>query len=109
MTYAEWLKLMQFPVEWQEWGLLPSELQAEQLARYEPGHESAPEHDRHGAFQWWLRGNPGPEVLAKLARLSWLDPDPTMAAYVRESIARHTQCSQAVLDLLAIPYARFGQ
>jgi hypothetical protein len=106
MTHTEWLDLMQFPPEWAAWQLIPSELAAAQLAGFEPGHEEASEHDRHGAFQWWLKRQPRPEVLVQLAQLSWLDPDPLMAKYVRECISQQPGCNAAVAHALGVPYQR---
>jgi hypothetical protein len=60
MTHTDWLNMMRFPPEWTEWGLIPDALAAIQLAGYAPGHENASEHDRHGAFQWWLERAPSP-------------------------------------------------
>jgi len=106
MKHVDWLKLMQFPPEWLGWQLIPTELAAIQLAGYDPEHEGAPEHDRHGAFQWWLKRNPSPETLVQLARLSWLDPDQPMALYVRECITKQPGCNTEVTDALSIPYRR---
>ena len=97
---------MQFPPEWMEWNLIPPELAALQLSGYEPGHEDAPEHDRHGAFQWLLKQQPGVEVLVQLARLSWLDSDQLMAKYVRECIANQSGNNAEVGSALASPYQR---
>ncbi len=105
MTHQEWLQLMAFPLEWSEWGLLPQELADMQLSRYEPGHEQSPEHDRHGAFQWWLSRDPSDEVLVKLARLTWLDPDEPMGGYVRECIAAMGVPSTSVAQALEQRYA----
>ena len=105
MTHREWLALMKFPREWTEWGLLPDALIAIQLSGYRPGHEEASEHNRHGAFQWWLRQNPPKSVLLKLARLTWLDPDPLMAQYVRDSIASKAEVDAELERALNEPYA----
>src|SRR5687768_10739189 len=106
MTHAEWLELMQFPPEWVAWQLIPPELAAIQIAGYEHGHENASEHDRHGAFQWWLKREPAAEVLVHLAQLSWLDPDPPMGGYVRDCIARQPNCNAEVLRAINSPYRR---
>lgn len=87
MTHREWLELMKFPSQWLVWDLIPTQLAELQLARYEIGNEQGSEHDRHGAFQWWLQREPSEAVLIKLARLTWLDPDEPMGGYVRECIA----------------------
>ena len=106
MKHSDWLKLMQFPPEWTAWDLIPPELVALQLSGYEPGHEDASEHDRHGAFQWWLMRHPVAEVLVQLARLSWVDPDQLMAHDVRNCIARQSGDDIEVGEALAIPYRR---
>ena len=103
MTHAEWLRLMGFPSEWTAWDMIPDELAECQLNGYEPGHEDASEHDRHGAFQWWLEREPDADVLAKLARLSWLDPDPLLARSVRQSIATQSHCGDIVRAALRAP------
>lgn len=84
MTKEEFAKLMQFPREWLEWGMLPDELLQGQIAEYESGSESAAEHYRREAFYYWLRRRPSKEVLLKLARLTFLDPDPLMAYCLRK-------------------------
>jgi hypothetical protein len=94
MTHEEWLQRMRFPRQWTEWGLIPAALAAKQLAGYASEHEASPEHDRHGAFQWWLRQSPSPAVLVQLARLTWLDPDQEMGAYVRECIRKQSSDPQ---------------
>ena len=87
------------------WNLLPAELLAISTQGYALGHEEASEHDRHGAFQWWLRRDPSKDVLLKLARLTWLDPDPPMAQYVRECISQAEACDDDVRRALSEPYA----
>lgn len=106
MTHADWLELMRFPPEWVEWDLIPDALAAIQSTGYRPGHEAASEHDRHGAFQWWLRRDPSHATLILLARVSWLDPDQHMAGYVRQCIARHHDCSAEIRHALDTPYTR---
>lgn len=106
MTHADWLNIMRFPPEWVEWGLIPDELAAIQLAGYAQGHEDGSEHDRHGAFQWWLKRDPSPAILILLARLTWLDPDQRMAGSVRKCIAKHHHCSAEIHHALATPYTR---
>jgi hypothetical protein len=96
MDANEFLKLMSFPREWIEWGLMPVELADELVSRYEAGHEEASEHDRNGAFHWWLRRDADSARLALLARLSWLDPDQLMASDVRKHIAAHANCDASV-------------
>jgi hypothetical protein len=106
MKHADWLELMLFPPEWSDWQLIPTELAAVQLGGFRPEHQGAPEHDRHGAFQWWLSRNPDPEILVQLARLTWLDPDQPLGLYVRECIAKQPGCNVEVADALGTPYQR---
>lgn len=101
MTHNEWLELMQFPAQWVQWGLIPDELAVLQLSGYQPGHESASEHDRHGAFQWWLKQSPPKETLIQLARLSWLDPDQLMGASVRDCILKQNGTDEEVKNVVA--------
>jgi hypothetical protein len=106
MNYENWLQLMKFPEEWTTWELLPNELKEIQLSGYEPGHEEASEHDRHGAFQWWLKHDPSPEILIKLARLTWLDPDSKMGGSVRKAINQCYASNEQVVQALETPYVR---
>lgn len=108
MDRDAWLLLMGFPPEWKSWGLIPDELVALQLNRYAHGDESYrhPEHNRHGAFQWWLKKEPDSKILLKLARLTWLDLDEPMAEYVRECILKQPHCDSSVLAALEQPYRR---
>lgn len=87
MDKAQYLKLMEFHPKWQEYDLLPSELIDQLLSMYEPGMESASEHDRNSFFHWWLKRNPSRDVLAQLLELSELDPDQVMADDVRRHIS----------------------
>lgn len=84
MTKKEFIKRMQFPREWVEWGMLPDELLDEQMAVYEPGNERASEHYRIGAFHYWLHKRPSKDILLKLIKLSFFDPDPLMAYTLRK-------------------------
>ena len=86
MRKADFLSLMKFPPEWEEWGLYPDELFLEQWALYRPGDEAGSEHDRNGAFHWWLKRKPDMDVLEKLLLLSHLDGDQLMAADARRYI-----------------------
>ncbi|MBB6343018.1 hypothetical protein HNP49_003206 [Pseudomonas fluvialis] len=87
MTKSELLHILNFPTEWETFGMYPDELFKIQLSGYKPGNEAGSEHERCGAFHWWLRRTPNAEQLIKLAKLSWLDPDPIMGADVRQHIA----------------------
>ncbi len=108
MEHEAWLLLMRFPSEWKSWGLIPDELAALQLNQYALGDESHqhPEHNRHGAFQWWLKKEPDSGILLKLVHLSWLDPDEPMAEYVRSRIAKQPHCNAEVLAAIDQPYRR---
>ena len=83
MKSSEYLKIMEFPDEWQAWGMIPEAWLRGAMSSYEPGMERASEHDRNGAFHWWLRSEPSTEQLAVLWKLSLLDPDQIMAEDVR--------------------------
>ena len=109
MTHAEWLQLMSFPSEWMAWNMIPDALAELQLNGYEPGHENASEHDRHGAFQWWLEREPEADVLAKLTRLSWLDPDPLIGRSVRKYISGQPHCDETVREALLSTPIDIGQ
>ena len=106
MDQDTYLNLMRFPPEWLQWQMLPESFVASQSVLYQPGHESASEHDRHGVFQWWLRQNATPDVLVNLARLTWLDPDQTMAQTVRDHIALQSGFNSEVGHALSNPYKR---
>ena len=66
------------------------------IESYTPGMENASEHDRNGAFHWWLKRDPSEAKLTTLAKLTWLDPDPLMAESVREYIRKAVNYSSAV-------------
>ena len=82
MDKMSFTKLMGYPSEWVDWGMYPDELFAEQIRGYEPGHEEGSEHDRYGAFHWWIKKKPTPEQVNKLFRLAELESDRHMAADV---------------------------
>ena len=100
MTRGEYLTLMRFPDDWEAWGLINDQWLAGAMKKYQPGHESGSEHDRHGAFQWWLKHQPSKDILLKLARLCWLDPDEVMANSVRKDISKSKACDVEVLNAL---------
>jgi len=79
---------MNFPAEWELWGMYPDELFDTQMSRHRPGHEDGSEHDRNGAFQWWIRKSPSKDQLSKLLKLTYLDPDSHMANDVRDRLRR---------------------
>ena len=87
---------MEFPAEWESWNMIPEEWLALVLSSYESGMENASEHDRHGAFQWWLRNQPTTDQLVKLSHLSFLDPDQHMAETVRDYIRQSASFNDEV-------------
>jgi len=88
MTKTEFLKIMGSPEEWESWGLYPDELFQGQMSLYRPGDEVGSEHDRNGAFHWWLKRRPAKDVLVKLLILAEKDVDQVMAGDVRQHILR---------------------
>ena len=100
MNKSEFVKLMHFPVEWITLEMYPDELFQWQLVGYEPGHEGEAEHDRNGAFHWWLRRQPTKIELEKLLRLAALDPDPLLGEDLRQYIRKASSFDErlAVLD-----------
>jgi len=100
MDKAEFARLMAYPAEWLEWDMYPDELFEQQLNLYHPGDERAAEHDRNGAFHWWLKRNLTADQLEKLVALSFKDPDPLMAEDVRHYIASRTDLPQEIRKLL---------
>ena len=79
--------------------MLPDIVLENQMNEYEPGHENSPEHNRNGAFQFWLSGETSEEQLIKLVRLSKLDPEEIMCRYIREKdIPKCAAYSERVAD-----------
>lgn len=76
MTRNDFIRLMQYPREWQVWNMLPDDLIDAQMAEYRPGDERDAARYRNAAFHYWLQTEPGKDMLLKLIRLSYLDPDP---------------------------------
>ena len=101
MNQNEYIQLMRYPKEWVLWDMLPEEVVCAQFAEYGPGSERASEHYRNGAFHFWLRQKPSKEILIKLVQLSFLDPDPLMAEWLRNDyIAKADNADDEVLSLL---------
>ncbi len=88
MNNIEFLELMGFPKEWNEWEMYPEELSKIQISCYEAGDEESPEHTRNGAFHWWLKNNPTNDTLSKLLELSYLDPESHMGDDIRRYIRK---------------------
>jgi len=82
MTRDEFLQLMHFPIEWDTLGMYPQELFEGQVGMYKPGDERGAEHDRNGAFHWWLRRGPTKLQVEKLRQLASLDPDPFLGQHM---------------------------
>ena len=102
MDKIEFLTRMKFPIEWITWGMYPDELAKLQVPKYEPNHENGSEHDRNGAFHWWLKRNPTKEQLIKLVRLSFLDEDQVMGGDVRQYILLAKNCDEDISKLVEI-------
>lgn len=101
MFKKEFIQLMQYPREWVEWDMLPDELINGQLAEYEPGSERASERYRNAAFHFWLRGRPSKDILLKLIKLSYFDPDPLMSYCLRKDyIAKADNVDEEVARVL---------
>ena len=99
MTKPEFLELMRYPKEWLTLDMYPDELFHGQLSLYVPGDERASEHDRNGAFHWWLRRQPSKAELQNLLRLAALDPEPTLADDLRQYIRKATAFDEQVAAL----------
>ena len=101
MTKDEFIQLMQYPREWREWDMLPDALIDAQMADYQSGSEQHAGRYRNAAFHYWLQQEPGKEILLKLIRLSYLDPDP-LASFVfrKEHIASIEHLDAEVVQAL---------
>jgi hypothetical protein len=100
MTRSEYIALMRFPPQWELWGMLPDAYLTRAISAYRPGHEDASEHDRNGAFHYWLRQRPSKSQLLTLYRLSLLEPDIDMAADWRNHLAKADACDGELLQLI---------
>lgn len=76
-------------MEWLNLDMYPDLLFLKQLNGYEVGHEDSSEHDRNGAFHWWLKKKPSKDELMKLVRLALIDPD----QFLSEDIIRYIKKS----------------
>lgn len=97
MTKSDFLKLMNFPSDWISLDMYPDELFEQQIRTYQPGHEEGSEHDRNGAFHWWLKRGPSRNELESLLRLAASDPDP----FLREDVRKHIRRSDKFDENLA--------
>jgi hypothetical protein len=100
MNKFAFLNLMGYPSEWLEWNMYPDELFEKQLHMYRQGDERGAEHDRNGAFHWWLKQDITADQLKKLILLTFKDPDPIMAGDVRKHIDSRNGLPQDVRTLL---------
>ena len=96
MTKTDFLSLMNFPKEWEEYGMYPDELAQLQIGEYKPGHEDASEHDRCGAFHWWLKRDPNEDELIKLMKLAHIDPESYLGYDIRDYIRKARNYSESV-------------
>jgi len=96
MKKDEFMSLMNFPKEWELWGMYPDELFKGHLALYKKGDEAGSEHDRNGAFHWWLKRDPSEEVLRKLLKLTYLEPDEFVAKDIRVYIRKAKHYSPVI-------------
>jgi hypothetical protein len=102
MKTADYLELMRFPKEWQEWQMVPDEEYiADKIFHLKPGMEHTPEHGRHEAFHYWLSRDPSTEQLGVLTTLSFLDPDAEMGESIRAEILKLGNCDAALRERIA--------
>ena len=101
MIRNEFIQLMQYPREWREWDMLPDELIDAQMAEYQSRNEQNAGRYRNAAFHFWLQQGPGKEILLKLIRLSYLDPDPLASyAFRKEHLANTENTDEDVAQVL---------
>jgi hypothetical protein len=105
MNKDEFLQLMGFPKEWLLLEMYPDELFKWQLNGYLPGHEKGAEHDRNGAFHWWLRRLPTRDQLENLLRLAALDPDRGLGDDIRTHLRKEKHFDS---ELSALEAQLFG-
>lgn len=99
-TKEEFLQLLEYPAEWLDHDMYPNELFEFQVQHYSPGHEVGAEHDRNGAFHWWLKRQPSKQQLLRLVQLSALDPDPLLGADVRAYLRKAANADPEVINLI---------
>jgi len=96
MNKIQFLKLMNFPEQWINLDMYPDELADVQLSGYRSGHENASEHDRNGAFHWWLKRSPAENALVKLMFLASIDPDKHLGQDIRSHIQKAANYTSVV-------------
>jgi hypothetical protein len=95
-TKNKMAEVLHFPKEWLEWKMYPESIFLEHRKHFQPGNESDSENERNDAFHHWLSRELTEDQFTKLIKLSFLDPDPTMAEDVRDHIRKHKNCPQKV-------------
>jgi hypothetical protein len=100
MNVKKFLEIMSFPRLWMDLDMYPEELQKTQVPLYVEGHEASSEHDRNGAFHWWLKRAPDIGTLYKLAELSFADPDQLMAHDVRRHIKESPNSNVELIEYI---------
>jgi hypothetical protein len=102
MKTDDYLELMRFPTEWQEWDMVPDDdYIADRIFHLKPGNEHTPEHARHEAFHYWLAREPSSDQLQLLAKLSLLDPDAEMGESIRAEILKLGNCTDDLRAMIA--------
>ena len=102
MKTKDYLEMMRFPSEWQEWGMTPDEeYVSDHIFHLKPGMEHTPEHARHEAFHYWLARDPSTEQLEKLVQLSLLDPDAEMGESIRAEVLKLGNCDDQLRAVIA--------
>lgn len=97
-TKEEFMQLLGYPREWLDYGMYPDELFEIQVQHYSPEHKEGAEHDRNGAFHWWLKKQPSKEQLLRIVKLSALDPDQLMGADVRTYLRKAASADSEVIN-----------
>lgn len=107
MKTEDYLELMRFPKEWQEWQMVPDEEYiADHIFHLKPGMEHTPEHARHEAFHYWLAREASVEQLELLAKLTFVDPDAEMGESIRAEILKMGKCTDELRELITGESAR---
>ena len=100
MEKEDFLALMSFPIEWLKYDMYPDELFFEQLKGYKLGHEESSEHDRNGAFHWWLKKKTSRERLVILVEPAFVDPDPFLTHDVIKYIKKSDNFDEEIERLI---------
>lgn len=96
---------MKFPDKWAELDMYPDKLFTGQLKLYKSDNDSdGYEHDRNGAFHWWIKINPNNLFLLNLVKLSFLDPDQLMGEDIRSYIIKQINYDEKVEGMMKEMY-----